>query len=103
MNHRDPLFDGPIDNTTPSCFVDKGGEGGGDYVLVIFHDPGLCHIISEPVTGLDEGTHNIKGGDLLKVPPPSEAVPPSSPEGEGGVGVGVPRESMETVGSLDEE
>jgi len=37
-----------------------------------------------------------------KSPPPSEAVPPSSPEGEGGVGVGVPRESMETVGSLDE-
>jgi len=53
-----------------AAFVDKGGEGGGDYALVIFHDPGLCHIISEPVTGLDEGTHNIKGGDLLKVPPP---------------------------------
>ena len=40
---------------------------------------------------------------LKSPPPPSEAVPPSSPEGEGGVGVGVPRELREMDGSLDEE
>jgi len=36
-------------------------------------------------------------------PPPSEAVPPSAPKGEGGVGVGMSRDSRETKGSLDEE
>jgi len=36
-------------------------------------------------------------------PPPSEAVPPSAPEGEGGVGIGMSRDPREAEGSLDKE
>jgi len=77
----------------------------GNLCMNILRYPWLLCIVKEPVSSFDEGMHDVDGGDALIVLPLTSfrCSSPSSPVGVEGVGVGVPRESMETMGSLDKD